>query len=142
MIRMYHRLTSMSDDRLIKQVFLSDLKLTQNNRISSRWSREVKDILYRNSLTNTFYLNPFNLKLITKTLQDSLTLKNLSRLHAGSIKSAKLITYVHVSGDSGVKTYLVKPLFYIQRKYMAKLRLGIFPLRIKSCRYERPQLKA
>ena len=142
MIRMYHRLTLMSDDRLTKRVFLWDLNLTQNNRVSSTWSQEVKDILSRNSLINTFSLNPFNLKLITKTLQDSLTLKDSSRLHAESIKSAKLRTYVHVSGDSGAKTYLRKPLSYIQRKYMAKLRLGILQLRIESGCYERPHLKA
>ena len=66
----------------------------------------------------------------------------MGRLHAESLNAAKLRTYVHVSGDCVSKTYLGKPLSHIQRKYMAKLRLGILPLRLESGRYERPQLKA
>ena len=127
MIRFYHRLTLMSEDRLTKRVFLWDLNLTQNNRISSIWSQEIKYVLSRNSLVSFFSLDLFNLKFIIKTLQDSLKLKDLGRLHAESCKSTKLRTYVHISGDRGAKTCMRKPLSYIQRKYMAKLRLGILP---------------
>ena len=142
MIRMYHRLTHMSDDRLTKRVFLWDLNLTESNKSISTWSREVKDILSRNNLVSSFSLNPFDIKLIVESLKNSLKQKDLGRLHAESLNAAKLRTYVHVSGNSTSKTYLGKPLSHIQRKYMAKLRLGILPLRLESGRYERPQLNA
>lgn len=139
MIRMYHRLVMMQNDRLTKRVFLWDLKLTSSQSIST-WSKEVKDILSRNNLISTFSLNTFNLKLIIDSLKSSLKQKDLAKLHAEVQNSPKLRTYVNVSGDATPKAYLSKPLSFIQRKYMAKLRLGILPLRIETGRYEWPKL--
>ena len=139
MIRMYHRLVAMPNERLTKRVFLWDVNLNNNHSIST-WSKEVKDILTRNNLIGTFSLNPFNLKLIIDTLKTSLVQKDLARLHAEALRSPKLRTYINISGEAIPRTYLTKPLSFIQRRFMAKLRLGILPLRIESGRYERPKL--
>ena len=85
-------------------------------------------------------MNPFNLKLIIDTLKASLVQKDLARLHAEALRSPKLRTYINISGEAIPRTYLSRPLSFIQRRFMAKLRLGILPLRMESGRYERPKL--
>ena len=51
----------------------------------------------------------------------------------------KLRTYKLVSDFAADKSYLYKPLTFVQRKFLAKLRLGVLPLRIETGRYERPK---
>ena len=54
----------------------------------------------------------------------------------------KLRTYITISDFSVRKSYVTKLLSFIQRKYLAKFRLGILPIRIETGRYERPKLIA
>ena len=44
-----------------------------------------------------------------------------------------------MSEFSADKSYLSKPLSFIQRKFLTKLRLGVLPIRIETGRYERPR---
>ena len=52
-----------------------------------------------------------------------------------------LRTYCFLIGDQGWKNYLAKPLTFLQRKYMSKLRLGVLPLRVETGRYEFPRIE-
>ena len=54
----------------------------------------------------------------------------------------KLRTYNLIADFSSPKMYLHKPLSFIQRKFLAKTRLGVLQLRIETGRYERPKLNA
>ena len=54
----------------------------------------------------------------------------------------KLRTYNLIADFSSPKVYLLKPLSFIQRKFMAKTRLGVLQLRIETGRYERPKKPA
>ena len=54
----------------------------------------------------------------------------------------KLRTYNLVAEFTSPKAYLEKPLSFLQRKSMAKLRLGVLPIRLETGRYERPKLPA
>ena len=61
-------------------------------------------------------------------------------------KSAKVLpklrTYNLISEFSTDKSYLSKPLSFVQRKFLAKLRLGVLPIRIETGRFERPRKEA
>ena len=130
----------MPDTRLTKRVFLWDLKIADQNRGISTWSSEVKDILTRNNMIGTFSLNPFNLRHVVEALETSLREKDRERLQIAMTRTPKLRTYYFISGDATTKAYLIKPLSFAQRKLLAKLRLGILPIRLESGRYERPPL--
>ena len=47
-----------------------------------------------------------------------------------------------ISDFSVKKSYIYKPLSFIQRKKLARFRLGILPIRIETGRYERPKIPA
>ena len=53
---------------------------------------------------------------------------------------SKLRTYNNISTLGENKAYIFKPLSFIQRKSLAKFRLGVSPLRIETGRYEHPKL--
>ena len=40
-----------------------------------------------------------------------------------------------------MSSYLARPLSFLQRKYMAKIRLGVLPLRVETGRYEIPRVE-
>ena len=52
----------------------------------------------------------------------------------------KLRTYVKLDDFFSSKQFIHKPLTFIQRKFLAKLRLGVLPIRIETGRYH-PRLE-
>ena len=54
----------------------------------------------------------------------------------------KLRTYNLIIDFTSSKAYLWKPLSFTQREAMAKIRLGVLPIRLETGRYERPKLVA
>ena len=55
---------------------------------------------------------------------------------------SKLRTFIRFKHFKQKTLYLSKPLSFIQRKFLAKFRLGVLPLRIETGRYQRPRLPA
>jgi hypothetical protein len=104
-----------------------------------------KSILYLwgrkrvNNSINLFTNNIFDVKTaITETRacllkKDQIKLENLCK------KLPKPRTYNLISEFAADKSYLSKPLSFVQRKFLAKLRLGVLPIRIETGRYERPR---
>ena len=54
----------------------------------------------------------------------------------------KLRTYVLIADFTANKAFIKKPLSFIQRKFLAKFRLGVLQIRLETGRYERPKLPA
>ena len=136
LIRMLHRLVCMEDSRLTKRIFLWDSNLTETTQIPT-WGKEVKDVLTRNDLQQVFRDNIFDLKSTIQNLKASLLLKDQQKLK-NSCAMPKLRTYNLIAEFSSPKAYLLKPLSFLQRKSVAKLRLGVLPIRLETGRYERP----
>ena len=55
-------------------------------------------------------------------------------------KKPKLRSFVTFKDFKQETNYLFKPLSFIQRKFLAKLRLGVLTLRIETGRFMRPRL--
>ena len=70
----------------------------------------------------------------------SLNTKSQTKLGHESLHLPKLRTYINLVYPGENKAYIHKPLTFIQRKSLAKLRLGVLALRIETGRYEYPKL--
>lgn len=57
-------------------------------------------------------------------------------------QSPKLRTFILFKDFFSTATFLKKPLSFIQRKYLAKIRLGCLELEIETGRYSRPIIPA
>ena len=135
---MYHRLLTMPNSLLTKKVFLWDLNLSENSNFST-WTKEVQEVLNRNSAMQLFTSNLFDVKSAITEIRSSLLKKDQQGLENQCRRLPKLRTFAKISEFSSDKSYLSKPLSFIQRKFLAKLRLGVLPIRIETGRYERPR---
>ena len=138
MVRMFHRISNLPESRLTKKILRWDFKISREVNFAT-WSKEIENILSRNSLRELFVSNIFDLTTTIKSLQSSLLKKDLEKFHGQCQIMPKLRTYNRVAIFNSNKCYLTKPLSFIQRKFLAKLRLGVLGLRIETGRYERPR---
>ena len=141
LLRMYHRLLTMDDNLLTKKIFLWDLRISEGSKFNT-WSDEVKSILENNNAVGQFTSNIFNTKTAINSLRDSLLVRDQQSLKEQCQTKPKLRTYNCISSFSADKEYLLMPLTFVQRKFVAKLRLGVLQLRIETGRYERPRKAA
>ena len=93
-------------------------------------------------MQETFTLNIFNVKMVVENLKLNLLQKDKKKLESQCKNKPKLRVYNQIANFSDKKIYLSKPLSFIQRKAIAKLRLGVLPIRIETGRYERPKRSA
>ena len=137
MIRMLHRLCNLPHARL-KKIFLGELKISDSSNFST-WCKESKDILSRNDLNDAFTKNIVDVKTVIELLKAKLVIKDQQK-HMNQAKTLpKLRTFCQISDFSLEKCYLSKPLSFVQRKALAKFRLGVLQIRIETGRYERPK---
>ena len=61
-----------------------------------------------------------------------------SRLNC--LEKPKLRTFVTFKNFGSTPPYLLKPLSFVQRKFIAKTRLSALPIKIETVHYERPKL--
>ena len=142
MIRQYHRIIKLPNTSLTKKVYFWDKNLNDENQLIT-WTSEVKNIFSANNLAAVFESgNIFDLKLIIENLQSSMMLSQQNYLEdeCSILKSPKLRTFITFKDFGTTPSYITKPLSFIQRKFMAKLRLGCLEIRIETGRYARPRL--
>ena len=84
----------------------------------------------------------FCIQSTVKELQESLIEKDQTKWEVDCRKKPKLRTFVVFKEFKTETSYLFKPLSFVQRKFMAKLRLGVLSLHIETGRFLRPRLPA
>ena len=73
MIRQYHRMLSMDDSRLTKQIFLWDKERNQKNIVST-WSSEVRGVFETCNVRDMFDSSTlFDLKLFVANMKETFT---------------------------------------------------------------------
>ena len=87
----------------------------------------------------TFTANIFDLTSTLKTLENSLFKRDQIKFQTQCLNMPKLRTYNSIANFKANNCYLTKPLSFIQRKFLAKLRLGVLGLKIETRWYERPK---
>ena len=140
MIRHFGRLMKTADHRLMKKVYNWDKKLNEGQHIFS-WSNEIKSILYQNNL-NYVYDNQlmFPVKPIVKQLEESLYKVQLTQVENICRNKPKLRTFVTFKDFNNIPPHVYKPLSFLERKTISKIRLGILPIRLETARFIRPIL--
>ena len=140
MVRQLHRILKMENERLTKKVFFWDKKLNEEKTIIS-WSSEVKTIFAENLCLDTFESGEiFNLKQIVGTLEENMIVTQQATQKDQCENLPKLRTFIKFKDFSCTPVYLKKPLSFIQRKFIAKLRLGCLEIRLETGRWARPRL--
>ena len=128
MLRFWNRLIKIDDSRIVKQVFLWDYSLNNEN-----WCSEIEKILENIGLLHIFYdrsiccLNEVEQKLVTE---------NQSKWVDQCISMPKLRTYIQIKHAYCTESYVKIYLSRYQRSLLAQIRSGILPLRIETGRYQ------
>ena len=139
MVRQYHRILKMSNDRLTRKVFNWDKLL--NDRVQTTWYSEVQNIFSLHNMENIFQSNIiFDLKSTLEKLQKSMLLAQQNSLETQCSAKSKLRTFITFKDFYTTPSYISKPLSFVQRKFMAKIRLGCLEISIETGRYARPRL--
>ena len=140
MVRFLGRLYSMPGSRLIKRVFDWDRNLNESGIIST-WSSEVRNILNSNNMISIFESKiPFPVKSTIAHLRSSMQLKQREMVKQECASKPKLRTFVLFKDYENLAPHIGKPITFIERKTLSKLRLGILPLRLETARFQRPVL--
>ena len=138
MIHYYGRIMRTPSYRLMYRVFKWDCHLNESGRIST-WSNEVKSILYDSNLGHIYDRQQlFPVKSIISELKESLVKKQQILLKNECQQKPKLRTFVTFKDFESLPPHVGKPLTFIERKMISKLRLGILPIRLETARYLRP----
>ena len=118
MVRQYHRLLKMSNDRLTKKVFNWDKML--NDRVQANWYSEVQNIFSNHNLEEIFESSIiFDLKSTLDKLKKSMLLAQQNDLKFQCSTKPKLRTFIKFKDFHTTPPYIKKPLSFIQRKFMA-----------------------
>ena len=138
MIRYFGRLLKTPDHRLMKKVYIWDKKLNESQQLFS-WTNEIKSILYNCNLNHVYDAQlMFPVKTIVKQLEESLYKMQLVRVENICRNKPKLRTFVTFKHFSDLPAHVFKPLSFLERKTISKIRLGILPIRLETARYFRP----
>ena len=141
MIRQYNRMLLMDNSRLTKQVYLWDKSLNEGNYISS-WSSEVKSVFSSCDLISVYNTErPFPLKCTLEKIKAKFKIDQANFLKGECEQMPKLRTFMTFKQFGQLPAYVSKPLSFIHKKIIAKIRLGSLELRIESGRFSRPRLQ-
>ena len=140
MIRLYHRLINMDNQRLTKKIFLWD-KTLNDRKLISTWYSELKSIFHKCDLDLLFNLGVnFDLKFTSKFMEEKLMEMQALELSEKCKQYPKLRTFILFKDFSKDAVFIKKPLHYFNRRLMARLRLGCLPLNIETGRYNIPRI--
>ena len=102
------------------------------------WSSEIKTVLTENNMQHIFDSNElFPVQSNVAELRKSMWLKQTAKLKEDCSKKPKLRTFVTFKDFSNLSPHLFKPLSFVERKTLSKLRLSILPIRIETARFSR-----
>ena len=121
----------MQNPRLTKVILLWDLKFSELNPQCSTWSGEVREVFQNYGLGYFFdNLNLFPLKETIGTLRSRMKVRQRNELRVKCGNKPQLRNYVLFKNFDVTPPLLLKPLTFIQRKYLSKLTTSCLELRV------------
>ena len=140
MIQYFNRIMNTPSNRLMYRVYIWDRKLNENEGINT-WSGEVKSILNEHNLGDIFEKQQmFPSKTTIAQLRSSMYKKQLELVKIECESKPKLRTFLLFKDFRNLPPHVGKPLSFVERRIISKLRLGILPIRLETARYLRPIL--
>ena len=138
MVQFFGRILRVSKSRLVFKTYVWDRKLNESGAVST-WSSEIKSILYDNNLGHVYDSNKiFTIKPIVSELTKAMQVNQKLYLKTECFLKPKLRTFITFKDFDSLAPHIGKPLSFVERRMVSKLRLGILPIRIETARYERP----
>jgi hypothetical protein len=138
MIQHFGRIMRTPSHWLMYRVFKWDRYLNDSAQIST-WSSEIKSVLYENNLNHVYDVQQiFPVKDIVAKLKLSLISKQQQLVKIECESKPKLRSFKTFKDFQTVPPHVGKPLSFLERKTISKLRLGILPIRLETARYLRP----
>ena len=138
MIQQFSRILNTSSNRLLFKVYKWDYYLN-NTGACKTWSTEIKNILVEHNLGQIFDSQCiFPVKSTVQLLKDSMKTKQKLLVKTNCEAKPKLRTFLTFKNFDFVPPHVGKPLTFLERKIISKLRLGILPIRMETARYIRP----
>ena len=126
----------MNNNRLTKLVYLWDRSIGMET-----WSTEVRSIFSEADQKQIYDSEQiFPLKVTISNIKEHYLKTQTNELELQCLNMPKLRTFITFKDFHSVPSYLTKPLNFLQRRFMAKIRLGCLALRIETGRYSRPRL--
>ena len=80
----------------------------------------------------------FPIKSTIADLRSSMITKQKDIVKSECLRKPKLRTFILFKDYDKLPPHIGKPLTFIERKTMSKIRLGILPLRLETARFQRP----
>ena len=140
MIQFFSRIMCTPSNRLLFKVYTWDRNLNETGEIDT-WSAEIKSILHEHNMSHIFEQQQiFPAKATIMQLKNSMLKKQQQFLKTECENKPKLRTFMLFKDFENLAPHVGKPLSFIERRSISKLRLGILPLRIETSRYLRPKL--
>ena len=135
MVRQYHRILKMENGRLTKSILIWDKQFFADHKLPT-WSSEISSIFKNYDMQYfTENLDLFPLKETIVALKTQMKIKHGSDLQKKCQPMPKLRTFVKFKEFSKTPSFLLKPLSFIQRKYLNKFCLSCLELKIETGRY-------
>ena len=140
-LRHYFRVQKMEETRLTKKICRWDTLFADHYNVQT-WASEVKTILHSNNLAHYFNTNAnISAQPIIQNLKESLVLKQNVELQNVCHEKPKLRTYVKFMEFGATPSYILMPMSFLARKFIALLRLSNLAIRLETGRFERPRLE-
>ena len=140
MIQFFGRIMLTSSHRLLYKVYKWDRGLNDRGQIKT-WSHEIKSILNEFDLGHIFESEQiFPVKTVISQMQNLMKLKQNGDIKAECFLKPKLRSFVTYKDFSNMSPHMTKPLSFVERNFISKLRLGNLPLRVETGRFCRPPL--
>ena len=140
MVRQFCRVFNMENSRLTKKIFLWDKQISEQFDFQT-WYKEIKNILETHNML-AFLERGGDQKFNIDNLRQSMLVKQNVDIKIKCEEKPKLRTFITFKNFGITPPYLLMPISFVQKKFIAKLRLSTLALQIKTGRYERPRLLA
>ena len=138
MVRQFLRVTNMQSSRLASKILSWDKMVSEQFGFQT-WYKEVKTIFETHNLL-AFFGHGVNTPYIVEKLKQSMTVKQNVDLRIKCQNKPKLRTFNTFKDFGTTPPYLLLPISFVQKKFIAKTRLSALPIRIETGRFERPKL--
>lgn len=127
-VRLFQRLSRMPPTRLTNRIFMWDIAQPHG------WSREVVDLIRASGFDGDLHDLPGDTMLVD-TVRSHLETNYLTSWTADMNAMPKLRTYKLLKTTFGVEDYVRCPMHKSLRSAIARIRMGVFPLRIETGRW-------
>ena len=135
MIHFFGRILRTEENRLLSKIYKWDFQINSSGLVQT-WTSEVKDILNKFGMANIFERQQiFPVQSKISELKMAMIQNQVDDLKIQCAIKPKLRTFITYKNFSTLPPYVGKPLSFVERRLLSKIRLGILLLRLETGRF-------